>query len=250
MTDQEHLERGYRRLLAWYPREFRRENGQEILAVLMAGAPAGQRRPGLAESADLISSGLWMRLRPSVPRSARTVQAAVRLMYAGAAVSTVSLIIVAGRHRRIKASTRLLGHSLTAAHTVERAGHHGVDRLGLVPIALWLWMARANGRGRNWARILSTVLFGLATLDLTGPFRTPGIQVSLVPVVFGPAVSRAAWLVGLAVVWLLWRPASTAFFKPPGYTQAQHQAQMAELAHQAQMAELARIRSTRGTVPA
>jgi hypothetical protein len=38
------------------------------------------------------------------------------------------------------------------------------------------------------------------------------------------------WLAGLAAVWLLWRPASTPFFKPPGYTQAQHQAQMAELA--------------------
>ena len=34
-----------------------------------------------------------MRLRPSVPRSARTVRAAVRLMYAGAAVSAVGLII-------------------------------------------------------------------------------------------------------------------------------------------------------------
>ena len=37
---------------------------------------------------------------------------------------------------------------------------------GLVVIALWLWMARANGQGRNWARILSTVLSGLATLQL------------------------------------------------------------------------------------
>ena len=36
MTDQEHLERAYGRLLAWYPRAFRRENGPEILAVLMA----------------------------------------------------------------------------------------------------------------------------------------------------------------------------------------------------------------------
>ena len=63
--------------------------------------------------------------------------------------------------------------------------------------------------------------------------------------VFGPAVPVLTWLVGLAVVWLLWRPASTAFFKPPGHTQAQHQAQMADRAHQAQMAELARIRSTR-----
>jgi hypothetical protein len=42
MTDQADLERGYRRLLAWYPPEFRHENGQEILAVLMAGARDGQ----------------------------------------------------------------------------------------------------------------------------------------------------------------------------------------------------------------
>jgi hypothetical protein len=48
--------------------------------------------------------------------------------------------------------------------------------------------------------------------------------------------------IGLAVVWLLWRPASRAFFRPPGYTQAQHQAQMAEFDHEAQVAELAQFR--------
>jgi hypothetical protein len=47
MTDQEHLERAYRRLLGWYPREFRRENGPEILAVLMSGSctPAPRSAP-------------------------------------------------------------------------------------------------------------------------------------------------------------------------------------------------------------
>ena len=114
----------------------------------------------------------------------------------------------------------------------------------LIPIALWLWMARACGRGRNWARIVSTVLFGVATLDLTGAFGPPGMRVSLALTVFGPAIIPVLyWLVGLAVVWLLWRPASRAYFRPPGYTQAQHQAQMAEFDHQAQMAELARIRA-------
>jgi uncharacterized membrane protein YuzA (DUF378 family) len=104
-------------------------------------------------------------------------------------------------------------------------------------------MARACGRGRNWARIVSTVLFGLATLDLTGAFGPPGFRLTLVPTLFGPTLPVLYWLVGLAVVWLLWRPASRAFFRPPGFTQAQHQAQMAELDHQAQMAELARIRA-------
>ena len=70
--------------------------------------------------------------------------------------------------------------------------------------ALWLWMARANGWGRNWARILSTVLFGLATLDLTSVFRTPGIRVTLAPTALGPIVPVLTWLVGLAAVWLLW----------------------------------------------
>ncbi len=233
MTDQEHLERAYRRLLAWYPREFRRENEQEILAVLIAGAPHGQRRPGLAEAADLIRSGLWLRLWPSVPRSARTVQAAVKLMYAGAAVSTVNLVILLALIGDIKVSQLLNTPFITVSIA-----------WSLAPLALWLWMARENGRGRNWARIVSTVLFGAATLDLTEVFGPPGIRLSLVPVIAGsPTVPVLYWLVGLAAVWLLWRPASSAFFRPPGYTQAQHQAQMAEFDHQAQMAELARIRA-------
>ena len=121
MTDHEHLERAYRRLLAWYPRKFRRENEQEILAVLIAGAPPGQRRPGLAESADLIRSGLWLRLWPSVPRSARTVRAAVKLMYAGAAVSTVNLVILLALTVDIK------------GQLAEHAVHPGVDSLVLGP---------------------------------------------------------------------------------------------------------------------
>jgi hypothetical protein len=212
MSDHANLERRYRRLLAWYPSVFRREHGEELLAVLMACAPDGQRRPGLAGSADLIRSGLWMRLRPSVPRSAPTVGAAVRLMYAGAAVTTLGLIIanisvafVGGR----AGSLRLFGHSqpLPIVITV------GI-MAGLILIGLWLWMARANSQGRNWARILSTVLFGLATLHV---FHNQGVAQVVFAVV--------TWLVGLAVVWLLWRPSSNAFFTPQGPTHPEYSAQ-------------------------
>jgi hypothetical protein len=229
VTDQANLERGYRRLLAWYPRAFRRENGQEILAVLMACAPDGQRRPGLAESADLIRSGLWMRLRPSVPRSAPTVRAAVKLMYAGAAVPAVYLIIVLAylgadgmkavrvTHRANQTAAQVSGQK-TLVITVAIASL-------LVMTALWLWMARANGQGRNWARILSTVLFGLATLNLTSVFGPPGWRIGVGDPGTGGILSVLIWLVGLAAVWLLWRRASSAFFKPPGVTQAGHSAQ-------------------------
>jgi hypothetical protein len=62
MSDSADLERRYRRLLASYPRGFRREHEQEILAVLMAGADDGQQRPRLGEAANLIKHALWMRL--------------------------------------------------------------------------------------------------------------------------------------------------------------------------------------------
>lgn len=230
MTGQADLERRYRRLLAWYPPEFRRENGQEILAVLMAGARDHQRRPGLAESANLIGNGVWMRLRLSVPRSARTVQAAVWLMYAGAAVSAVGLVVglvVMVVDIQVAVRGQFLGRSLAAQKPFVIAVSMA---FGLVVVTLWLWMARANGRRRNWARILSTVLFVLATLQLRGTFTQPVSHASFgVTVLYygGIVPFIAAWLVGAAAVWLLWRPASTAFFKPPCSTYALRQAQMA-----------------------
>ena len=232
MTDQAGLERGYRRLLGWYPPEFRRENGPEILAVLMAGARDGQRRPGLAESADLIRSGLWMRLRPSVPRSAHTVRAAVRLMYAGAAVSAVGLVIGLALiivDIQVAARGQFLGQDL-AAHKPLVITAWTV--LCLAGTSLWLWMARATGQGRNWARHVSGVLFALATLELGGAFTRPVSRAGsgVTVMYYGSTVLFVAgWLVGGAAVWLLWRPASDAFFKPPGSTQALHQAHMAEL---------------------
>jgi hypothetical protein len=75
---------------------------------------------------------------------------------------------------------------------------------------------------------LSTVLFGLATLQLRGDFTQPGSHAGFgVTVLYygGTALFVAAWLAGAAAVWLLWRPASSAFFKPQGFTQAGHSAQ-------------------------
>jgi hypothetical protein len=79
-------------------------------------------------------------------------------------------------------------------------------------------MARANGQGQNLARILSTVLFGLATLQLRGAFTQPVSHAGFgVTVLFYGATVLfvVAWLAGAAAVWLLWRPASRAFFTPP-----------------------------------
>ena len=59
------LARGYRRLLAVYPVWYRRVHEEQMLAVLMADAPPGKRRPGIAEAADLLWGALRIRCQPS-----------------------------------------------------------------------------------------------------------------------------------------------------------------------------------------
>jgi hypothetical protein len=157
--------------------------------------------------------------RPSAPAPVLT---AVKLMYAGAAVSAVAAIIVLAMViGDVKGAVRgqFLGHSLSAPQ-LKPPIIAAVMVGGLAVIALWLWMARANSRGRNWARIVSTVLFGLATLQLRGDLRQPVSHAGFVVTVlyYGlAALSAASWLVGAAAAWLLWRPASGAFFKPRGF---------------------------------
>jgi hypothetical protein len=161
---------------------------------------------------------------PLRPRAPAPVLTAVKLMYAGAAVTAVELIIgLALIIVDIKAAARgrFLGHSLTAPQMRPLIITVWIV-FSLVVIALWLWIARANGQGRNWARILSTVLFGLATLQLRNPQPQGSPAGSGATVLYygGTALFVAAWLIGAAAVWLLWRPASSAFFKPQGFTQA------------------------------
>jgi hypothetical protein len=147
--------------------------------------------------------------RPPAPPS---VVNAVKLMYVGAAVSTVSLIISLADISGTKAAIRRARPNLTATQVSQLNTFIITLAIvsGLIGIGLWLWMARANNQGKNWARIFSTVLFGLATLDLIGVFGEPKTALGLVfPVL--------TWLVGVGAVWLLWRPDSSAFFKPQGF---------------------------------
>ncbi len=158
-------------------------------------------------------------LRPAAPPPVRT---AVKLMYAGAAVSAVELIIgLALIIVEVKAGARgrFWGVNVTAPQMKPILITVWIV-VGLVGIALWLWMARANGQGRNWARILSTVLFVLATLQLISDFQRAVSPAGTIEPVLGLLLAVLGWLPGLAAVWLLWHPASSAFFKPQGFTQA------------------------------
>jgi hypothetical protein len=144
-------------------------------------------------------------LRPPAPARVLT---AVKLMYAGAAVSTVSLIVSLVSIGGTKAQIRKARPSLTVTQVNQLNTFIIALALlsGIVGIALWLWMARANSQGKNWARIVSTVLFCLATLDLVGVLGEP-------KTVLGLIFPLLTWLIGVCTVFLLWRSPSSVFFK-------------------------------------
>jgi hypothetical protein len=78
--------------------------------------------------------------RPLRPAAPKPVLAAAKFVYGGAAVSAAYLIaalpLMGGIHGEV------LGHRLTATPLTTTV----VVVLGLVPVALWLWMARQSAR--------------------------------------------------------------------------------------------------------
>ena len=199
------LERGYRRLLACYPKSFRRENGEEILAVLLACAQDGQARPSLEATVDLLKGAVRMRLRPR-PGQPRTVFAAARLMWAGALAELAALITIIVTADSVRSAVM---HSHPAA--VRGVTTHVVADMVVVPlvIGVWLFLAWAIGRGRDAARFAFASFFLLLTMSVI-------LAQAQGAAVYAPAdliAGAAAWFVALVAVVLIFVPASNRYFR-------------------------------------
>jgi hypothetical protein len=168
VSDTADLERGYRRWLRCYPRSFRREHEAEILAVLMAGAREGQRRPEPMECLDLLRSALCVRLRPRVPRSNRSVLGAVRLMYLGAVVELAALVTILATIGEVRSNVLRSDPDLTAGewHAIVAGQLQPTAVAAGIAVGFWLWMAWAIGHGRRWARTAFAAFFGLNAFSL------------------------------------------------------------------------------------
>ncbi len=121
-----------------------------------------------------------------------SVLTAVKVMYAGAAVSALSLILTLATIGSLRTAIHNRDHNLTSAqlHSAEVVAVAAAVIFGLVGIGLWLWMAYANKAGRNWARITSTVFFGIDTMSLLAGLRQAEPVLTRV-------VSIVIWLIGL-----------------------------------------------------
>jgi hypothetical protein len=144
---------------------------------------------------------------PVHPGPPASVVMAARLMYAGAVVSAVSLVVGLATVGSLRDSLHKSDPSLTSTqlHNLQSVVVVGSVAIGLISIGLWVWMALMNKAGKSWARIVATVLFGLDTLFLL-------LGVARAGAAAGTLVSILTWLIGLGAVIYLWRRDSSAYF--------------------------------------
>jgi hypothetical protein len=143
--------------------------------------------------------------RPSVPPS---VANAVKIMYAGAVISILGIVIDILTVNATKSAIEKKSPHLSASQltSTQHALVAGFIVSGVIAAALWIFIALKCRAGRNWARLTGTVLFAIATIDMLGAAIAP--EAGLVKI-----WSVLTWLAGLGAVILLWRRSSTEFFQ-------------------------------------
>lgn len=145
--------------------------------------------------------------RPGPPPSVIT---AVTLMYVGAALSFVGLGLGLLQRSAIRRLVLRRNPALTPTQinfTINVAIAFAVI-VALVGVGLWLWMAYANKKGYSWARVVSTVFFGIDTLSLVYALLAGNTTLQRIHGV-------AVWLVALGAIVFLYRPDASAYFNLP-----------------------------------
>ncbi len=155
---------------------------------------------------------------PAVPQPS-SIRTAVRLMFVGAAVSLISLVISIATLGSLKDDIRdelVKDDPNVSQSTIDAA--YGVTIgiavvLGTIGVLLWLWMAWKNGQGRSWARVVATVLGVLNVLFTLLSFTSANAE----PVV--QVFSAINLVLAIAILVLLWRKDSTEFYGAQGRQQ-------------------------------
>ncbi|MGG5260314.1 hypothetical protein, partial [Phycicoccus avicenniae] len=142
----------------------------------------------------------------------KSMDMAVLLMRVGAALSVLSIILSFATTGDIREQARqaLEEQGQTVDPTVVDAAVtigivFGVV-LGLLGAGLWLFMAWANGKGKSWARIVSTVLFAVSLVFFLIGLAQPTALLSRI-------LSIVSILLGGYIVFLLWKKESSEFYK-------------------------------------
>ncbi|NRQ33419.1 hypothetical protein HII36_16415 [Nonomuraea sp. NN258] len=140
------LERRYRSLLRWYPREHRERHEEEMLGVLMAAARPGRRRPEPRDVLDLVRGAAAIRARRAFgPASVALWRDALRVV---AAVGPLMLLAYQ-LQSPIRGEILLVGVLIVFLAWT--------DRRRPAAVAAWIWTL-----------LVGTGLFAAAMLSASG----------------------------------------------------------------------------------
>lgn len=141
-----------------------------------------------------------------------SILAAVRLMYVGAGLSLLWTLLLFPQRDAIQDELTAQDLDMTPSEidSVVTTFILSLTLLGVLTIALWLWMAFANRRGHAWARIVATVLGVIAilftlftTLSVLGVGQ--GLNISVL-------LNVALIALAAAILFLLYRPDSNEYY--------------------------------------
>ena len=143
----------------------------------------------------------------------QSVLRAVKVMYVGLAASLIGIIVDMTTLSATRSAILKQNPTYTATQ-LNNAEHLQIGLFiagGLIGAALWLWMAQSCRAGKGWARVVSTVFFGIDTLSVL--VSAAGVQGGGLSRIYGIIV----WVIGLIAIILLWQRSSSDYFRAPRY---------------------------------
>lgn len=153
-------------------------------------------------------------IQPEAPAPAgpppATVSRAVMLMYLSAALGVIGLILAIASRDTIKERLLESNPNIENVDAVVTGTVVFSIVIGLIFIALWIWLAMMVSKGRNWARIVTWVIAGLGAIFAVVALVNPNTALDAVLAVI-------EGLVDIAVIVLLAMRPSNEFFarRPP-----------------------------------
>ena len=129
-------------------------------------------------------------------------------MYVGVAASLVGIVIDLLLRHTIR--TAIAQHSATMTAAGVNDTYHAelvvLVVFGLIGAGLWFWMARSCLAGKSWARVTSTVLFGIDTLSVLASTAVAGGGMTRI-------YGFLTWVIGLVAIVFLWQRSSSDYFR-------------------------------------
>jgi len=169
-----------------------------------------------SSSSQSALAGFEKRLTGSVPDDSAVpgpVRKAVRFMLAGGATTAIiGIFLIIATIADKNALTDSSGKKLSDSEFT--SGVVGTIITYLILVVIWVLMARLNRDGRNWARILASVLCAISTYDAYTLVNslTGGETITVVGIVY-IVFTLVIWVIGVIAIAMLWRSESSAYFR-------------------------------------